>query len=504
MKTRFNSLIFYAAGCLLAGGLTLVSCNVTDLTPASSLTGDSFYKTAEDATASVTAVYSGLTEFNTVLRVNYWGEARADQSSPGVWWGQDGEVQSAKRQTQNATQNLTDWAPMYQAIQRCNDAIKGISQMQTGLAFTEQQKKDLLGEAYTLRAWAYFVLVRTFGGVPLVTEPSDGINRDYFVKQSTEAEVLDQVEKDLQFAIANMSKPQQSGNQRRRASRGAAKALLVHVKTWRNQYKDAETVATDLITNEGYTLEPTATYMNQFHNPNGTNEVIFSLGFDLNRNNPLMFKTNTNTNYGITPAGVWMQKFNARTEPVRGNRRTYLDLGNGDGAGRVLKYTGSGTTDFTKVGWDNAAWQAEPNVVARDLPMLRLADIYLLRAEVRNRQGNLAGALEDLNLIRRRANAPAYEATDLNTLEKMEDAILDDRDIELCFEGQRWFDLVRVARRNRPDVLINNATNILAGADKERAQKFLRDTRDKGGWLYPVNRAELLNNKNLTQVEAYK
>lgn len=504
MKIRLHSVLPHTLGSLLVGGLVLVSCNVTDLTPDSSLTGDSFYKTEEDATASVTSVYSGLTDGNTTLRINYWGEARADQTSPATAWGQDGEVQQAKRQNQNPTQNLTDWGPMYQAIQRANDAIKGIGQMETSITFTEQRKKDLLGEARTLRAWAYFVLVRTFGGVPLVTEPSDGVDRDYFVKQSTEAEVLNQIEQDLQYAIANMSRPQQSGNQRRRASRGAAKALMVHVKAWRNEYKAAEDAATELITNEGYVLEPAASYMSQFHNSTGTNEVIFALGFDLNRNNPLIFKTNSNAGYGMTPAGSWTQKFRARVEPVRGNTRTFLDLGGGNASGRILKYTGSASPDVTKPGWDNAAWQAEPNVTARDLPLLRLADIYLLRAEVRNRQGNFAGALEDLNTIRRRANAQAYTLTELNTMEKMEDAILDDRDLELAFEGQRWYDLLRIARRNRPDVLINNATSILAGAEKERAVKFLTDNKDKGGWLYPVNRAELLNNKNLVQVEAYR
>jgi hypothetical protein len=503
MKLRLQSVLPYTVSSLLAGGLVLVSCNVTDLTPASSLTGDSFYKTLEDANAAVTSVYSGLTDGATTLRINYWGEARADQTSPVASWGQDGEVQQAKRQNQNATQALTDWAPMYQAIQRANDAIKGISQMTTSIAFTEQQKKDLLGEAYTLRAWAYFVLVRTFGGVPIVTEPSDGVNRDYFVKQSTEAEVLDQIEKDLAYPIANMSKPQQSGNARRRATRGAAKALLVHVKAWRNQYKAAEDAATDLITNEGYVLEPTGSYMSQFHNTTGTNEVIFALGFDLNKNNPLIFRTNSNAGYGMIPAQSWSQKFRARVEPIRGHQRTFLDLG-GPNVGRILKYTGAPNPDVTKPGWDNAAWQAEPSVVSRDYPLFRLADIYLLRAEVRNRQGNAAGALDDLNLIRRRANAQGYTLTELNTVEKMEDAILDDRDLELAFEGQRWYDLLRVARRNRPEVLINNATSILAGAEKERAVKFLTDTKDKGGWLYPVNRAELLNNKNLVQVEAYR
>jgi hypothetical protein len=504
MKSRFHTILLHTATGLLIGSLTLASCNVTDLTPASSLTGNSFYKTAEDATAAVTSVYSGLTDFNNVLRIHYWGEARADQTSPAVAWGQDGEVQQAKRQNQNATLNLTNWAPMYQAIQRANDAIKGIGQMETDITFTEQRKKDLLGEAYTLRAWAYFTLVRTFGGVPLVTEPSDGIDRDYFLKQSTEAEVLDQIEKDLQYAITNMTRPQQSATQRRRASRGAAKALMVHVKAWRNEYKAAEDAATDLITNEGYTLEPTASYMSQWHNSTGTNEVIFALGFDLNKNNPLITKTNTNAGYGIIPAASWVQKYRARAEPVRGNTRTFLDLGGGNASGRILKYTGAPNPNVTAAGWDNAAWQIEPNVVARDLPMLRLADIYLLRAEARNRQNNSTGALADMNVIRQRANMPLFTATELNTLEKIEDAILDERDIELAFEGQRWYDLLRIARRNRPDVLINNATSILAGAERERAVQFLRDNKDRGGWLYPVNRAELLNNRNLVQQEAYR
>jgi hypothetical protein len=482
-------------GIICAAGLLAYSCNVTDLEPSSSLTKGSFYKTEDDANAAVIAVYSGLTDFNTTLQLFHWGDARADQTSANVWWGQSGDVQLAKKQLLNPSNFLAEWGPMYTAIQRCNDAIKNISAMPVDPQFSQSTKNNLLGEARTLRAYCYFTLARVFGEVPLVLEPSDRADKDYMVPKSTEAEVLNQIELDLDSAIAGMGNPELSAAARRRASRGAAKALKVHVKLWRNQYLDAEAAATDLITKEAYSLEPTPTYMNQFWTSGGTNEIIFSLGFDNVKQNPVLNRMSWNGGgYGIIPARVWFNKF--KEDPVRGKFRNFLDIDD-DGYGLILKYQGNGNTDPSK-DYD------VPANTPRDYPIFRLADVYLLRAEARNRiPGKEAEALADLNLIRKRANNPEYQPADLATLEAREDAILEERNIELAFEGQRWFDLTRVARHGRPEVLYDEATNLLSGTQKEEAIRILRDKGPKS-WFYPISRTELLNNNQLKQNEAYE
>lgn len=488
---------------VFVSGLTVSSCNVTDLQPASSLTSTQFYKTQDDAQAAIISIYSRMTDQDAVVRPYYWGEARADQTSPAASWGQDSEVRNAKIQQLDPNYNLADWSPTYSVIQRCNDALKGIETIPTDITFPVPTKDALLGEAAILRAHAYFHLVRTFGGVPLVLDPSDRVNKDYLVPQSSEQEVLDQIEKDLNFAIGKMPKPAQSADARRRATRGAAKALLVHAKLWRNDYQGALTIANDLINNEGYTLEPAASYMNQFWNQGGTNEVIFTLGYNNVKRNWIIDKMSSEGgSFGVVPAGDWVAKYRAAGEPVRGNTRTFLYLGPGNGANYVLKYQGNPGANPNGPVWGlNYIVAAD---VPRDFVVLRLADIYLLRAEARNRLNDRAGALEDLNRIRQRANMAVYAAADLNTVEKVEDAILAERDIELSFEGQRWYDIVRVGRHGRDEVVYTQATNLLSAVQKPAAQAFLRDKKAAGSWLMPVNQRNLANNPNLKQLDAYK
>lgn len=484
--------IKYLFTVLFVGSLTIACKKLSDMKPNSSLTKEDFFQTTDDAKASVMAIYSALTEFSTALQLFHWGDARADQTSNDVWWGQDGDVKLAKKQLLDPNNYLANWGPMYRVIQRCNDAIKNISEMPVSIDFNQTTKDNLLEEARTLRAYCYFMLVRVFGEVPLVLDPSDNTSKDYLVPQNKEEEVLKQINDDLDSAIANMGDPDRSASGRRRASRGAAKALKTHVLLWQNQYEAAEAMATKTLA-EGYTLEGSTSYMSQFWTSGGTNEIIFSLGYDQNRANPIMDKQSWyGGGYGIIPAQFWFRKF--RGEPIRGaGAGKVFDNIDDNGYGLILKLQGGGTGRLDV-----------PVNTPRDYPVLRLADIYLLRAEARNRMpGHEADALADLNVIRKRAQVAEYQLSDLATLEAREDAILNERNIELAFEGQRWFDLLRVARHGRPNVLYTEATNLLAGDQKAEAQRILKD-KGPQSWLFPISRTELLNNPKLKQNPAWE
>lgn len=277
--------IKYLFTVLFVGSLTIACKKLSDMKPNSSLTKEDFFQTTDDAKASVMAIYSALTEFSTALQLFHWGDARADQTSNDVWWGQDGDVKLAKKQLLDPNNYLANWGPMYRVIQRCNDAIKNISEMPVSIDFNQTTKDNLLEEARTLRAYCYFMLVRVFGEVPLVLDPSDNTSKDYLVPQNKEEEVLKQINDDLDSAIANMGDPDRSASGRRRASRGAAKALKTHVLLWQNQYEAAEAMATKTLA-EGYTLEGSTSYMSQFWTSGGTNEIIFFIGLRSEQGQP--------------------------------------------------------------------------------------------------------------------------------------------------------------------------------------------------------------------------
>ena len=124
----------------------------------------------------------------------------------------------------------------------------------------------------------------------------------------------------------------------------------------------------------------------------------------------------------------------------------------------------------------------------------RFADVYLLWAEALNRLGDKANAISKINAVRDRARMPAPTVTTSSTTEQIEDYILRERGLELGFEGRRWYDLMRIARRGRPQVLIN--------AVKKRAPVSLHPyldvtLSDQKNWYLPYNAEEKRLNPNL-------
>ncbi len=148
----------------------------------------------------------------------------------------------------------------------------------------------------------------------------------------------------------------------------------------------------------------------------------------------------------------------------------------------------------------------------------RLSDVILMRAEALNRLGQKQPAITLLNQIRTRAGLPGANIPGSNqvltssaTMEEIEDAILHERRLELAFEGHRWFDLVRIARNGRPEVLHER---IMASDmyEKDHGQFGSIDKnvpgvhviQDPMSWYMPIHRQELQENRNLVQNSFYK
>ncbi len=127
----------------------------------------------------------------------------------------------------------TYWSQMYREISRANNAIKYIPSTE---GVSEAQVNRLLGEARFFRAWAYFMLVRHFGDVPLITEPYESTN-DIYRPRATSAEIYDLIVQDLEFAVnsAGLSNANMVSNGYR-VSRPAAAGLLADVQLTRSGF----------------------------------------------------------------------------------------------------------------------------------------------------------------------------------------------------------------------------------------------------------------------------
>jgi len=295
--------------------------------------------------------------------------------------------------------------------------------------------QQIMGEVYALRGLIYFDLVRMYGqhytftsggahpGVPIVLEPDVTL----LPARNTVGEVYTQAISDLTRGISMMSQTR-GGSFMMTAS--AAQAVLSRIYLYMEDWANVVTMSNSVISSGRYALVEGQAYVDQFK-AGGSSEAIFEIqNTDTDGNNALgsMYRA---TGYGdylpakdlldlIDPADVRMQMF--QIDPgLAGIYASY----------RVMKWPSSTSTD--------------------NIPVIRLSEVYLNRAEAHARSGNTAGAQADLNMIRQRglSSAPAVVATGQALL----DAIALERRIELGYEGHRIHDLMRYKMDiNRVDV----------------------------------------------------
>jgi starch-binding outer membrane protein, SusD/RagB family len=340
---------------------------------------------------------------------------------------------------------LAIWSTSYQGISRANyilDALPTVSDM------TDAQKALARGEALFERSLYYYILNNWYGGVPLVLEHSEGVSDASLVARNTTAEVWAQVEKDIEEAITLLGNARVNG----KATQGAANALAARVYLEDGKYDKARDKATAVINNALYKL--TNNYADNFRTKNST-ESILEVQSTINSTNSLAFwyfPVALGGRYGFNPSTSLDQAFEA------GDTR------------KATTIAFSGALDYS-VKFNRISTQDD------NLPVLRLSEQYLIRAEANARLGAAdAIVLADLNVVRARAGLAASTAAGQTALL---DAILRERRVELALEGHRFFDLRRHGR----------ATTVL-GISASRL-------------VFPIPQAERDVNANLAQNPGY-
>ncbi|MBC7892978.1 MAG: RagB/SusD family nutrient uptake outer membrane protein, partial [Sphingobacteriaceae bacterium] len=195
MKTipfRFSFLLALSA-------LALSACrDVTTQVNPSGIAASSFYKNGADADVAINACYDA---FQNPERYVLWGDGRSDLFA--VTDRSSVTDQQLVNGNLNATNGFAGWGEFFEAINRTNSVLKNVPNI-ADPGFTAR-KERILGEAYFLRAMAYFYLVRTFDNVPLILEPYESLSQDFFPKQATPEQVYAQVEADLKAAETRLT-----------------------------------------------------------------------------------------------------------------------------------------------------------------------------------------------------------------------------------------------------------------------------------------------------------
>ena len=328
--------------------------------------------------------------------------------------------------------NANFWSPMYNQIYDVNAALAGIQ----GATATLYYKNQWLGESYFNRAVEYFYLTNLYGPVPLA------LTTDYAVTdalgRAPQTQVYQQIVSDLQQArsLLNYSYTNAYGattSDRVRPDRYSATAMLAKVYLYEQKWDSAEMMADSVIANTStYALEP----LSSVFTANGK-ETIWSVEIP---------PTNTAPQEYIEYIGSMPVPIPSGSTPNKYSVYSWLDTALVNtfepGDGRLTTWTRQDSITGSPGSTFYSPYKYNTQSTTTQLPIiLRMGELYLIRAEARAEQGNIAGAQSDLNAVRTRAGLPATTATDQPSLLT---AIMHERRVELFTEnGNRFFDLKR-------------------------------------------------------------
>ena len=372
--------------------------------------------------------------------------------------------------TDGNTENGNFWYRAYRAVNQANNVIAYVPQVSNA---AEAEKNRYLGQAYFIRALAYFDLTRLYGGVPgvvgtlgvpLVLKPSIIIDETSFPSRPTLQSSYNQVESDLLKALELL--PETSGDSRSQVVKGTARALLSRYYLYVNKPEQVIMYSTQVIADSKYALSPT--FSNIFDNKL-TGESIFELNFLASDQSGIRNWYFTSALSGRGDLAAHDSYYREATADPKDSRGKYFAYDATSKFHYPTKYQKAGNID--------------------NIHVIRIAEMYLNRAEARAKTNDLTGALADLNRIHMRAGSDALNITGATQLLT---AILQERKLEFAEEGHRFFDLVRtgqamtklvqVERRNGPPTSLTNG----------------------GRQVFPIPSFEINSNKNMVQNEAYK
>lgn len=441
--------------------LCVTSCSkYLDEVPLDSINTSNFFKTPDDAINAINAAYQPM-QRPKLYNLRMWtSDIMAGNSVVGAGGGTDGieTVEEANFTTDPGNPGVLDlWRGPWPGILSCNLVLQNVP----AIKMDETLRNRILGEAKFLRANYYFILVRYFGDIPLITTPQSPKDSNYYPSRVDKKLVYDLIIKDLKDAIDLLPKRETyTGSDVGRASKGSAVGLLAKVYLTLGQYADVIPLCQQ-VTQLGYTLD--ANYSDNFdpahkNGPESLFEVQYNgqtnYGFfdDLNQaswTSTFMGPRNTTFVGGAYGWNQPTQEFVDSYEP--GDKRkdqTILYQGGPDFYGNVYSSTYSTTGYNVRKFLVPTSKSPQYNTSNEDFPVLRYADVLLMEAEALNATGKTTEAQlpsldpnATLNKVRARAGLP--DITGLNQAD-LKKKILHERRMELSFEGDRWFDLVRV------------------------------------------------------------
>ncbi|MBN7817261.1 RagB/SusD family nutrient uptake outer membrane protein [Algoriphagus pacificus] len=424
----------------LGSVLSLASCSdLLETEPRQSLTPESALADVDGYESVLAAAYGGVRGFgNYGQTLMIAPEIMADNlriiANTGRYIGQEVNADRA---------HMGLWGN-YGSINQTNIVIAGIDEIEGDAT----RKNRIKGEALFLRSIYYFDMAKVYGYEPgkevngwdksviLRTTPTLGFSDADFRERVTNRALYDQIESDLTTAIGLLPTAGLGSAGVYRVTKGAAEALLARVYLYDSKFTEAaamasQAMATFGLTNDGTGLATPANYVDAFStypNPESLFEVeIRSVDWStVDGVNNSMCTLTANVFNSAQFIVTASDELLATYEDGDVRRDTWVETTRSGAAGTVYR---------------SAKWLGTKGDFLENLPIIRAAELYLIRAEARYRTNDAAGARSDLNALRGKRGLAAVDAG--LSGEALFNQILTERRLEFALEGHRWFDLKR-------------------------------------------------------------
>ncbi|WDF68153.1 RagB/SusD family nutrient uptake outer membrane protein [Sphingobacterium oryzagri] len=428
------------------------------------------------------------------------GDAHADNAYAGTTGAEVLPFENNSIEGSNSVLGR-DWGRYMEDVARANKLIVYVDSVDDN-SLTTAERTLYKAEAKIFRALVYFDMVRLWGDVPLITTVARDITSEnigevyesYFPMQSTEKEVYEQIQQDLLEALPHA--PANNAQDKTRFSKSVARALLAKIyaeKPLRDYNKVIQYA--DELAADGFALEQD--YSNLFGMNAGntdakmrnTSESILEGQFFAGNGNWVTWMfgrdlTNYNSNFTwakwVTPSRDLINAFQQEGDQVRLNQS-------------VVYYQ---TTWSNYYPASNYPFIYKLRSAVNSIIKYRYADILLLKAEalIQRDSPDLTAAAAIIDQVRARVNLAPLPAATRGNRAALLDALLKERRLELAFEGQRWFDLVRLDR-------VEPVMNAVYAKDSGRRAQVYPFTNYS--YRLPIPQSILDQNPNLKQNLGY-
>ena len=500
VRESLRAVLFLSVGSVMLAGCS----DFLDIKPMNSTVLESYWKEKADVTGAVNGCYEALASEDVIKRMGIWGELRAENMMPGT--NVPNYLNELLKENLLQTNEVCNWSSIYNVINRCNIVCHYAPEVESiDPNYTSSELKATIAEMKTIRALCYFYLIRTFRDVPYVTEPSIDDNQNFVVPATKFDAVLDSLITDLEavkddaqrrFSLEKVRNksiyvPAENNS---RITRWAIYALLADLYLWKGDWDNVikncdvvlnykkqqydELILMDQITDvELYDDVPMILEaVKGQQNVGNAYTAIFGEGNSFESLFELYYNGNTgqenkwvNGYYGnssnrigtLKASDCLMDGFLTDQNQIwlsQKDCRAYESMESEGNNYAITKYTRqSASFSLQRLGIVTVAGSRRSTPNANWI-FYRLSDVMLMKAEalIERGEADWPEAFKLINNVYKRANNILPDATAgaliyenySTSKEKMEDLLFAERHREFLFEGKRWYDLVRLARRD--------------------------------------------------------